>query len=312
MTIASNAVPSVDLVIVAWNSSDVIAACLRSIERQEYSGHIRTIIWDNASTDDTVRVARSASDTTTVVSSAVNLGFGKGNNRAAALGDGEYIFFLNPDTVLVGTSVVASLVERLEQFANVGIVAPRLTNQDGSLQGSVSPFPALRTLLPVAVGFHRLLPDDLHGRLSLTTWSMSTPRYVDWVKGAALALRRRDFDRYGGWSESTFMYGEDMALCFAARRAGARVLFDPSIGVLHLDDHSSRQRWSDTERAAIIARGEMTFMYDNYGRCRADSLRALLLCAYASRALVLRVLNHRTRASVYSAMARAYVLGRAA
>jgi GT2 family glycosyltransferase len=135
---------------------------------------------------------------------------------------------LNPDARIDEDSIDA-LVEVLETAPEVGAVAPRTVDSDGSLDYSQRRFPRLRSTYAQALFLHRLFPT--------ASWSDEVIRddkaYAvrgtpDWVSGACMLLRRSALEELGGLDEGFFMYSEDVDLCKRLRLAGYEVLFEPA------------------------------------------------------------------------------------
>jgi GT2 family glycosyltransferase len=291
------------IVIVNWNAGDVLPDCLESIRRQELDPRPEVIIWDNDSSDGSDEMLAESPLVTRFIPAGENIGFAQGNNRAAEYATGELLFFLNPDTVLQGTDCLARIAGALDD-PTIGLVGPMLLNVDGTIQKSVGGFPSLRRGIIAALGIHRLLPDRKLARFAPMSWSQSSSADVDWVRGAAMMLRAGDFRELGGFSEATFMYAEDSELCFRVHRAGKRVRYATDAKIMHIDDHSSSKRWTDTEKAAIVMRADIAFLRDNYSAPRAWAIRATWILAAALRSAIFYALGKRERGRFFAALAR--------
>jgi GT2 family glycosyltransferase len=293
-------------IVVTWNAADVLPACLDSLLSQELAGGLEVIVVDNASTDGTAEVLGGYTDRVRVIANDRNAGFPAANNQAAAEADGDVLFFLNPDTELPGRDTLARLTGALDA-TGAALAGPKLLNPDGSLQASCAPHPTVARALLVATGAAHLLPDALRARLAPDMWSHDAARDVDWVMGAALAVRADAFRELGGfWPR---MYGEDQDLAFRAQERGLRVRFEPAASVVHLANHSGRRRWSDAQRAQRVAAAELMFLRTHYRRPRAAAIRAIVGSGYALRSLGHRLRGRAERARVYRAMAVVYVRG---
>jgi GT2 family glycosyltransferase len=98
-------------------------------------------------------------------------------------------------------------------------------------------------------------------------------RFVDWVSGACLLVRRRDALAVGGFDERYFLYAEDVDFCAALRALGRQVRFFPGAEVVHLRGRSGRQRPEATERA--YRRSHLAF-YEKHHPRLAPLLHAYL------------------------------------
>lgn len=296
--------PSVLVVIVCWSSEDVIADCLRSLLSQDYGGTTEIVVWDNASPDGTVKTLAPFRPGIRIVESDENLGFARANNAAARLGSSELVCFLNPDTWFERADTLTSWVDELLSDSSVGLCAPALRNADGTRQASVAPFARISSSLVLALGLRRLLPGRYVARLTPSAVTPATSSDVDWVKGAAVLLRRTDFVRAGQWSEASFMYGEDQELCWSLRRLGLRIRYFAGAEVVHLDDHSSSKRWNIAAKARRASVAELSFVRRRYSRGRFWMIATINVLGFSVRAVALGALGRREAASAYVGMVR--------
>lgn len=125
--------PSATVLIVTHNSEDYLPACLDSIERYTAGASYEVIVVDNASRDSTAQIVRqrAARDPRILpVLLQTNTGFAAGNNLAARQGNGEYLVFLNPDTI-VSPGWLHRLIQHCERDGTVAQVAA-VTNFSGN------------------------------------------------------------------------------------------------------------------------------------------------------------------------------------
>jgi GT2 family glycosyltransferase len=291
------------VIIPTWNAADVLTDCLRSLERQQVRGGFETIVVDNASTDGSAELLRHVGDEIRVISNKTNVGFSVANNQAAREARGRVLFFLNSDTELPDPDALERLCRAVEA-PGVAIAGPVLLNADGTLQQSCASHPGVGRALLISSGMWRLLPKRLLARLAPELSPQSTSRDVDWLMGAALAVRADVFRELGGFWPT--MYAEDQDLAYRAQQLGLRVRFESSARVIHLGNHSNAQRWADDERAARVAVAERAFLRAHYGRPRAAAIRTIVGAGYAARALAHALLGRPQRSRVYRAMARVY------
>jgi GT2 family glycosyltransferase len=294
------------VIIPTWNTRDLLADCLDSLETQELAGGLETIVVDNGSTDGTAELLRERAGRVTVVSNARNLGFGAANNQGAGAARGRVLFFLNSDTRLLAPDTLERLAQAVEK-PDVGIAGPILLNPDGSLQPSCAAHPSVSRALLLGTGLHRLLPDRLRARASPDTWSHDRSGDTIWLKGAALAVPADVFHDVGGfWST---MYAEEEDLAYRIKSRGLRVYLETASRVVHVGNSTAAQRWSDAGRAARVANAELIFLRTHYSRSRGAAIRGITGSAYAARALVHGLLGHEAQARIYRTMAKAFATG---
>ncbi len=224
----------VDAVVVSYNSRDHLRACVEPLSQLDW---VAVVVVDNASSDDSLAAVEDLS--VRAVASGENAGFGRGSNAGARLGNAPYVLFLNPDATIDGPAL-RRLVELLETDEGVGVVAPRIEADDGSLHHSLRRFPRLRSTYAQALFLHRILP---HG-----TWTDEVIREPaaygaaadqEWVSGACMLVRRSLLEQLGGFDERFFLYCEDMDLCLRVREAGFRIAYLPDATAIHVGGASA-------------------------------------------------------------------------
>jgi N-acetylglucosaminyl-diphospho-decaprenol L-rhamnosyltransferase len=202
------------------------------------SGNYETIIVDNCSTDDSVRIIKDEFPSFMLICSQTNLGFGKANNLAVKYSQGKYLLFLNMDTILT-EDTIERLSDYLKRYDDVGAIGSRITFEDGSYQLSFGKLPNLVVELLDKIRYgldrkwHRLF-SGIYDR------QYSKVREVGWVTGACLMMRRDVFEQIGGFDESFFMYFEDKDICKRVREAGFKVVYYPDTSLIHLLGGSSQ------------------------------------------------------------------------
>jgi GT2 family glycosyltransferase len=224
----------VSMVIVTYNSRSVIGACLESLHAHTAGVSYEVIVVDNASPDGTADVVERDHPWARVIRRRTNGGLSAAINDGVAAASGRFVMQLNPD-VRLDSDVLAPLARYLTDHPDAGIVAPKLLNDDGSLQLSCRSFPGYSTAL-----FNRysvltkLMPGNRYSRdYLMADYDHTSERDVDWVSGAALMFPRAVFDRLGGWDAGFFMFNEDVDFCRRAHDAGYRVVYHPSSALYH-------------------------------------------------------------------------------
>ncbi|HEV2676087.1 MAG TPA: glycosyltransferase family 2 protein [Aliidongia sp.] len=228
----------IDVIIVNWNSGRHLADCLAALARNNGKGLIKsTIVVDNASSDDSLAVETSPDLPLVVDRVDENLGFGRGCNRGAALGDADFLLFLNPDARVRPGALEAGL-SALQNRRATGIVGLKLVDHAGETQESCSTFPTASAVLARALALDRL-PWLSRFRAFLPKAACIESRAVDQVMGACWFMPRPLFQALGGFDERFFMYYEDADLALRAMQAGRGSWFEISGEVEHIGGGSS-------------------------------------------------------------------------
>jgi N-acetylglucosaminyl-diphospho-decaprenol L-rhamnosyltransferase len=267
-------------VIVHCRGYTDLSACLESIESYEAPRErpCDVIVIDHRSSAERLAPIAQRFAWARFIAEPGNPGFAAAVNRGVRACTTPYVIVLNPDCVLSGP-VRESLASYLEATPDVGVVGPRLLNEDGRLQPSGRRFPDLTT----ALGGRRswltaTAPGNWFSRRNLLLSAQDTaPKRVDWVSGACMMIRREAFDRVGGMDERFFLYWEDADFCQRLAKAGWRTMWHPGPEVTHFGAGSSRF----APYASMIAFHHSAYRYYRkhagpIGRCGAPLIALLL------------------------------------
>ena len=261
------------IVIVNWNTRDLLRDCLRSLEASDPSVTRRVIVVDNASADGSAGMVRKEFQAVEVIDNPINGGFSQANNlglRAlgfdGGLGAGSggsgtskvprYALLLNPDTV-VPVDGLRQMIERMDSDAQIGVAGPRLVMLNGKLDLACRrSFPTPEVMFWRVTGLSKLFPKSrLFGRYNMTYLDEHVETEVDCVVGAFMLVRREAIWKAGLLDEAFWMYGEDIDWAYRIKQAGWTVLYYPRVSVLHVKRAASRQNpraQVEFQRASLI------------------------------------------------------------
>lgn len=245
--------PLVSIIIVLFNSAEYIGPCMDSLVRLEYHP-FEVILVDNASDDDSVRVARErakAGNLECLISELPrNRGFAAANNHGFSLSSGEIVMLLNPDTEIY-PDAVSGVVSAMEGDETIGAVGCKLY------------FPDRRTLQH-AGGFIRDNGLTMHyGTEKPDEGQYDVQAEVAYVTGAAMAVRRGLFVEAGMLDEDYFpAYFEETDFCLRVRRMGYRVVYVPSARVVHHEATTTGKYTA--EYLYLYHKNRVRFLLKNY------------------------------------------------
>jgi len=259
----------VSIIIVSWNTCDILRDCLQSVFEQTRDIGFEVIVVDNASSDGSVEMVRTEFSEVILLANQENRGFAAANNQAMRRAHGRYVLLLNPDTVVLN-GAIQNTTTYAEQNAQAGVFGCRVRWPNGRRQNTCFRFP---TLALVAIGsmlfFRMARPFHVpffHPERYLNL-DFNQAHDVDVVAGCFLLIRRKVIDQVGMFDEDFFMYGEEAELCFRVRQAGWHVRYYPGSEIIHLHGASSSQVEEDSKinkRKAIIM-----FLHKTQGPLRA-------------------------------------------
>ena len=238
----SNAAPRIAVVVVTYNSADVLPGCLTSLHDGTHGTRLTAVVVaDNASRDASLAIAARTADLPILtVQLGRNAGYAAAVNagvEALDLDDLDAVFVINPDCRL-RPGALATLARALDR-PGCGIVAPRLINPDGSLQPSLRRMPTVRRAWAEA-----LIGGDLAGRIG-TLGELVTdpavyehPAQVAWATGAAVLVSTKTMRGIGPWDESFLLYSEETEYALRAADHGWSLWYEPSAVVEHIGGDS--------------------------------------------------------------------------
>ena len=231
--------PTVTIIVLNWNGRSYLEACLEALLDQTHRAD-EIILVDNGSTDNSVELVQTRYPSVKIQENELNLGYATGNNSALRTLASEVGVLLNPD-IVVRQNWLENLLQALARDPSVGITGCKLL------------FPGEQQLQhaggfithPRAMPAHRGMYDRDEGQFD-------TPEDVDFVTGAALAVRREVMETAGYLDEGFFMYFEDADWCARVRRAGFRVRYVPEATAVH-------------DESALAVRGSPSYLRRFHG-----------------------------------------------
>lgn len=275
------ATPKLSVVIVNFNTRDLLRACLQSIEESENTPSLELFVVDNASSDGSSAMVSEEFPWVRLMNSEDNRGYAYANNLALRHCRGEYWLLLNPDTVLPPRAL-RDMVDFLDNHPEAAVAGPKLVRQNGSLDLACRRgFPSPEVSFYRMLGLSKLFPKSRRfGRYNMTYLDPDQPAEVDSVVGAFMMVRAVAARQVGLLDETFFMYGEDLDWAFRIKNAGWKVLYNPKVVVLHYKGASSRH-----SRKAIVEfyRAMDIFYKKHYAKNTNFAIGLLIVAAIWSK-----------------------------
>lgn len=248
--------PKVSIIIVNYNSEQFLFACLNSLFTKVQNIAYEVIVVDNASLPKSVQFIRHNYPDVQLIINNKNLGFAAANNRGAKEAKGEYLFFLNPDTVLLDNAVLR-FYQFLEEQPNISACGGNLVLADGTPTVSYGNFPSLLQEFG-GMGFRRFFNRYYERHLSLgkKAEDLSEPTNVSYIVGADIFIRKKDFYEISGFDENFFLYYEETDLFYRLHKKGFVSYILPEVKIIHLegpalisDNKLNLEKWDFWERS---------------------------------------------------------------
>lgn len=227
--------PTVSIVIVSWNTRDILLDCLKSIQEETSVPH-EVIVVDNASHDGTIEAVRSSFPKTRLIANEDNRGFAAANNQGAEIATGEFLLLLNPDTVVLDHAI-DRCVDRMQTWREerIGVLGCQVWETPEIIQPPL-PFPGPQSIIR---GFFKL--DKIFPFLSLINdsdyvrWDHRSDQDVTVVCGVFMFMPREMIEEDGLFDEQFFVYAEEADLCYRIWQRGLRCHIWTGARIIHLD-----------------------------------------------------------------------------
>ena len=298
ITVPQDDVPDIAIVIVTYNSAQVLDGCLRSLASQGVR-LASVVVADNASTDQSVAIAEAAGDLPVrTVRLGHNAGYAAAINAGLAALDTRKltaVFLMNPDCRLRPHTL--RLLARALRQPGRGIAVPRLVNPDGTLQPSLRRTPTVSRALAES-----LLGGRLAGRLGTLGEMITEPARYErpgpavWATGAALLIAAEAVRDLGPWDESFLLYSEETEYALRAADRGWTLWYEPAAVVEHIGGDSG----VDPKLAALLVVNRVTLFRRRHRGPLAGAYYLAVLVGELIRALA----GRRTARAVAVALLR--------
>jgi GT2 family glycosyltransferase len=226
----SESLQSVSIIIPTFNNLDLTEKCLESIFNTLPTSGIETeiIVVDNASTDGTKELLAGLSDKVTIISNPTNMGFSKALNQGAELAGGEFLLFLNNDTLVTG-DWLTNMLQPLLEDKSVGIVGCKLLFPDETIQHAGVGFTDIPGWLE---GVHVYRGYPRHAA------EVNYPREMQAVTFACCAVNRKLYFEIGRLDEEYINGLEDIDFCLKVKSAGLKAWYEPKAEIFHLESQT--------------------------------------------------------------------------
>ncbi|MBQ6435949.1 glycosyltransferase family 2 protein [bacterium] len=302
------------VIIVSYNTAKLTVQTVKSVYRSvskksKLAENFEVIVVDNDSHDDTLKLLEKLQlPRLKLYNSHENLGFGRGNNYGFKKATGQYILFLNSDTI-VKRGVLEKMIAYYQKHAHdkkpLGLLAAQLLNKDGTFQPQGGDLPSLWTVAATMFFLDdlpflcRFIPSVQHTGRRFDKVEIEQKDFIakGWVAGTAVMCQRDTWEDEGGWDENIFMYGEDQEVCYRMHQAGFCHGILTGARITHLGSASS----SSANALLGELRGYLYFWRKHKTKNQWDGLKLILWLAMLVRVFVFGVIKKdKKRADIYS------------
>ena len=226
------------VIIVNWNTKDLLKGCLYSIKKNTDNNRVKVIVVDNASSDGSRKMVQTLFNDVVLINSGGNIGFAKANNLAIPNVNTPFILFLNPDTQ-VEADTIDAMIKFIKENPSIGALGCKMksplgvfpTDKDAhglGLQWFPSPMKELLTILLISEKTVSML------RRYFPYHDPNISGYVSKLYGGCLMVRKEVLDQIGYFDERFFMYCEDVDLCKRIIEGGWKLFYMSEVEIIHL------------------------------------------------------------------------------
>lgn len=232
------------ILIVSWNTKDLLRACLASIDRFHPKDEYEVIVVDNASKDGSAEMVEQEFPKVKLANPGKNTGYARGNNIAFEMASGDWLLTLNPDTeVLEGT--LQNAVDILKAHEDCGALGVKQIGPDGNAQKSVRGFPGFWGVFGDISGLGKLMPNSKLGSYRMKNFDYEREQIAPQPMGTFLLFRRKALEDIGDpkkpFDESFPIFFNEVDLLYRLKLKGWNCLYTPNVSILHLGGESTKQ-----------------------------------------------------------------------
>jgi len=254
----------VSIIIINYNTGKVLEKCLESIFRQTNDIDFEVIVCDNASGDDSVAMIKSQFPGVTVIENNKNLGFGAANNRGRAKAAGEFVLFLNSDTVVLNNAVkIFYDYWKQHEEAPLGALGCILLDRNEQPTHSYGKFSSAENELKEKISLRKKEAEP----------PCTPPAEVEYITGAALFMKN---DQYAQFDERFFLYFDDSDLQLGLEKAGKKRIIIPGPRIIHLEGGSNSEHTEKTFQGSF-SRIQFAISKIKYYKKRKDNPIAVFI-----------------------------------
>lgn len=275
---------NISVIIVNYNVKYFLEQCLYSVQAALGKTKGQVIVVDNNSTDESIQYLQPKFPFVQFIANKENTGFAKACNQGLAIATGEYILFLNPDTI-VPEDCFEKCIAFFNTTPDAGALGIKMIDGGGKfLKESKRSFPSPLTSLFKLSGLSSLFPKSkMFARYHLGHLDNNQNHEVSVLAGAFMMIRKSILDKIGGFDETFFMYGEDIDLSYRIQQAGYKNYYFADSTIVHFKGESTKK--GSMNYVHMFYNAMSIFVRKHYGQGKAGLFTSLIHVAIWFRAV---------------------------
>jgi len=279
----------VSIIIVSWNTNEILKGCLTSIFLETIGVSFEVIVIDNGSTDGTVEMIKCDFVDVLLIANCENKGFAAANNQGLIEARGKYSLLLNPDTVILDNAI-AKVLSIADLNPNHAVVGCKVYENKDVVQLTCFSFPCFSVTLFNLTGLHKIfVRSRIFGKEKMMWWNRNSEREVDVVSGMFMFVRKEAINAVGVMDEDYFVYAEEADWCYRFWEAGWRCLFTPDAKILHLDGGGKSTAQISVKMFVQMQKSILIYHKKNIGWASWCATKTLYILAMLSRILLFQL-----------------------
>lgn len=219
--------PKVSIIVLNWNGKENTRECLESLKQITYPNY-EVLLVDNGSVDGSVEYFRKTYPKIKIIENVVNLGYAEGNNegiRRAMENEIDYVLLLNND-IVTDSQFLKALVDVAQNNPKIGFVGPKIYYYSKKERRDVINFAGGKINMWFCKAYHIGINEIDRGQYNKL-------KYVDYVEGSCILVKKEVIDRIGILDSSYFAYWEDVDWCIRGIKAGYKLAYAPESKIWH-------------------------------------------------------------------------------
>jgi GT2 family glycosyltransferase len=279
------------IIIVNWNTRDILRGCLDSIYKQTHGIAFEVVVVDNASSDSSAEMVKQEFPQVILIVNAENRGFAAANNQGMRIANGRYVLLLNPDTIILD-GAIQKTVEFADKRPDIGVLGCQVWVNDHEIQRTCFSFPTVWKALVQEVGLLHIFPHSrVFGRAHYGWWDRKSQRDVDVVSGMFMLVKQEAIQEVGLMDEAYFVYAEETDWCFRFHKAGWRCVFTPIANIIHLDGGSKSTDLIKTKMFVQMQKSMLIFHLKQQGRWAWIARKGLYISSMFFRYIIYSMMS---------------------
>ena len=278
----------ISVIILTYNSQNYIGKLLTSLvlryKTEIDNRRLEVIVADNNSSDNTVNKAKETKNIT-VINNGDNYGFARGINLASKKAKGNFLLFINPD----GEFLKGDIFSMKQKFDDnkVAVVGGEILTTTGKRELSAGRFYNFFNTAILSLGLEEKIG---------VRQSPNKEKYVDFVSGGFMMVRRDVWEQLSGFDEKFFMYVEDMEFCYRVKKQKLKVLFTSAATIKHVGQGSGSRSFAIEN----IYKGLVYFHKKHKGTLSYSLVKTMLLVKASILVLIGKLSNNENLDKTYS------------